>query len=471
MAINPFRIGELNLPSNYPKPPALDFSGIGELGAGIGRYREEQDVSNILKSAVGPDGNLDWNKAATALAVTGRDPSKFLNALMQQQTLAQHAQTQKSLDAYHAASLKQAADIAKENADLRRQELEQGKTSEFSIEDPLGLKPATRYRYSPNIGTKQVFPPPPEPVVPGPRSDVPALAPGNVAAVNPEEGPPYRVAGPPVPAPTAATEPVLSGRDLTLQNFAKEYGPDAATIFRDVLDYKRGLPHDDKIKQRWITAARQIDPTFDPTRFEEQSKKPTENESKFTMYANRALRAEQVMRMPDVLAAGMDFGQRTMGAVPFVGNYMVNPSFQRYDQAARDLINAFLRPESGAAIGQSEFNNAYKQYMPQPNDSPQVLKDKQDAREKEIAGIIAGAGRNFVPSHTFEGGKMVPNPKATDVEAVLPTVRPVKNEAETNAIVAKARAALKRDPTADDEIVRMLEERKVPNARRLLLGR
>ena len=39
---------------------------------------------------------------------------------------------------------------------------------------------------------------------------------------------------------------------------------------------------------------------------------------------------------------------------------------QMFEQAERNFINAILRQESGAAIADSEFNNARKQYMPQP---------------------------------------------------------------------------------------------------------
>lgn len=63
--------------------------------------------------------------------------------------------------------------------------------------------------------------------------------------------------------------------------------------------------------------------------------------------------------------------------------YFMTPEFQQYDQAQRDFINAQLRKESGAAISESEFDNARRQYFPQPGDSEQVIKQK--ARNRQIA--------------------------------------------------------------------------------------
>lgn len=46
----------------------------------------------------------------------------------------------------------------------------------------------------------------------------------------------------------------------------------------------------------------------------------------------------------------------------------LNPAAQRWLGAARDLINAQLRRESGAAIGRDEFSSARQQYLPNPLD-------------------------------------------------------------------------------------------------------
>lgn len=54
---------------------------------------------------------------------------------------------------------------------------------------------------------------------------------------------------------------------------------------------------------------------------------------------------------------------------------------QLFEQAQTNFIHAVLRPESGAAIQQSEFDNATNQYIPQPGDSDAVLESKKRNRK------------------------------------------------------------------------------------------
>ena len=61
--------------------------------------------------------------------------------------------------------------------------------------------------------------------------------------------------------------------------------------------------------------------------------------------------------------------------------------FKQIEQAQRDFINAVLRRESGAVIGEQEFENARLQYFPQPGDTPKVVKQKQKNREMQFAKI------------------------------------------------------------------------------------
>lgn len=65
---------------------------------------------------------------------------------------------------------------------------------------------------------------------------------------------------------------------------------------------------------------------------------------------------------------------------------------RQQDQAERNFVNAVLRPESGAAISESEFENAKKQYFPRAGDSQQVLDNKKQVREQVIATMKGAAG-------------------------------------------------------------------------------
>ena len=70
MAINPFRVGELQLPQPL-RPVPIDFSPLQSIGEGIGQYRQQQQIGGILAGATGPDGQLDLDKAARDMAAAG----------------------------------------------------------------------------------------------------------------------------------------------------------------------------------------------------------------------------------------------------------------------------------------------------------------------------------------------------------------------------------------------------------------
>lgn len=79
----------------------------------------------------------------------------------------------------------------------------------------------------------------------------------------------------------------------------------------------------------------------------------------------------------------------------FLENWMVSDDFQNFDQARRDFINAQLRRESGAVISAEEFDNANKQYFPQPGDTREVLEQKRRNRQTIVDGMKRSAGPTY----------------------------------------------------------------------------
>jgi len=82
---------------------------------------------------------------------------------------------------------------------------------------------------------------------------------------------------------------------------------------------------------------------------------------------------------------------------------LVAPSFaqsaagQTYTQAKRQWVEAYLRKDSGAAIGKDEYANADRAYFPQVGDKPETLKRKREARERITETIRAqGTGGNGI---------------------------------------------------------------------------
>lgn len=73
-------------------------------------------------------------------------------------------------------------------------------------------------------------------------------------------------------------------------------------------------------------------------------------------------------------------------------NTLKSALIQSYEQAARNFINAVLRRESGAAIAESEFESARRQYLPQPGDSAATLAQKRQNRATSYQALVNASG-------------------------------------------------------------------------------
>ena len=124
-------------------------------------------------------------------------------------------------------------------------------------------------------------------------------------------------------------------------------------------------------------------------------KTPTEGQANAALYSRRMELANDVLSKPEITRASMSRAESVIGGLPLVGNNLVSSEYQQAEQAQRDFINATLRRESGAAISESEFGNARKQYFPQPGDGIAVLTQKATNRRTAIEGIKAAAGSAY----------------------------------------------------------------------------
>ena len=115
------------------------------------------------------------------------------------------------------------------------------------------------------------------------------------------------------------------------------------------------------------------------------------------LYGTRASEADRILKEvgTDYSPMKLDIAkgaERVPFGSAFINSTMLNPKDQQAMQAQRDFVNAILRKESGAAISQSEFDNARKQYFPQPGDSKEVIDQKTANRETAIRGLSKIAG-------------------------------------------------------------------------------
>jgi hypothetical protein len=141
------------------------------------------------------------------------------------------------------------------------------------------------------------------------------------------------------------------------------------------------------------------------------SKPPTEGQAKALMFGSRMAVADEVLgelerggesqpgRIKQAVETFPGVGGALGMGVNSLPTSMGGPSDmqQQVEQAQRDFINAVLRRESGAAIADSEFRNAQRQYFPQPGDSPGVRRQKAANRQTAIAGFKAEFGEPSMP--------------------------------------------------------------------------
>lgn len=119
----------------------------------------------------------------------------------------------------------------------------------------------------------------------------------------------------------------------------------------------------------------------------------TLDEKKAMTFADRMIESSKTIDAHG--AAGTSLLDAGLSQIPRVGNYMVSKEFQNLDQARRNFINAQMRRESGAVISDEEFDNANKQYFPQPGDGPEVLEQKRQNRQTVIDGMARDSGPTY----------------------------------------------------------------------------
>jgi hypothetical protein len=108
-------------------------------------------------------------------------------------------------------------------------------------------------------------------------------------------------------------------------------------------------------------------------------------------FGTRVVNANSILSAVDT--SGTDLFQNFLNNVPFgLGRYYQDDSFRSYDDARRDFVNAVLRRESGAAIAESEFESANRQYFPVPGDSQEQILQKRMRRELAGRLLLGSAG-------------------------------------------------------------------------------
>lgn len=151
----------------------------------------------------------------------------------------------------------------------------------------------------------------------------------------------------------------------------------------------------------------------------------TEFQGKSMLYGTRAAESHKILnRLEETISKEGLAVKQSLQNAPLVGgmlgaagNALLSDDQQKVEQAQRNFVNAVLRQESGAVISQQEFDNAKKQYFPQPGDSKQVIEQKRKNRETAIHGFerMAGPGGGDV-REVMGSSAGIPDQSAIDAE-------------------------------------------------------
>lgn len=121
------------------------------------------------------------------------------------------------------------------------------------------------------------------------------------------------------------------------------------------------------------------------------SKPLNDAQSKAYLFGSRMQESHEIMKELATPENGNTTTSNPWSRTPLIGsvvNAFQSENQQMLDQAKRDFMSAVLRRESGAAIADSEYENADKQYFPQVGDSAAVIAQKTRNRELAMEGVL-----------------------------------------------------------------------------------
>jgi len=475
MAINPIVTRPMQIPDN-PKPVPIDFSFLANLGSSLGAMRERDEVGRIMQGAVGPDGNLDINKAATALAVSGRDPETYLKTAIAQASERRAEAAQRALEAHYRALEKSA-----ETAANRPQYFHEPPTllkPGLIIEAPrVPGAPPKVYPYTSPGATPDEPPPAPgsgggfsggatgAPV--GGANPGPVPGPASALPPQPDQAPPYRVAGamqPPPSAPPLATpvaEPAPAAATpapVRNETFLKRYPANAQAVIKGIAEYELDPDKYGKDKEDLVTAAKLYRPDYKSSEFEKRKQvMPAEVAARVGL--TKAFldklddRTTEDGRFIPGIKSRVARGELTGSFAGRLAGYFGQGNPGELRAAIDEGSEALLRGLTGAGMNMSEAGNYARRYQFTPIDTTDTMNKKLAQLENALRYIATEEGKGRGGDDLLKGftGKFG--------EGVA--VKPVANDTEANTLIGQARAAIQRDPRARDEVIRRMRERGI----------
>lgn len=121
------------------------------------------------------------------------------------------------------------------------------------------------------------------------------------------------------------------------------------------------------------------------------TKEPTQAQYKDAYFGNRLRQADEVFAK--MQAEKYDRTNIKQGLASMSPIEAIKPEkLKQWEQAELNFVNALLRQESGAVIGDPEHVKAEKQYFPRPGDSKELLQQKKQNRQQVFESFKVAAG-------------------------------------------------------------------------------
>jgi hypothetical protein len=469
MAINPFpRIQPLDLPTYLPsaaRAPEGTFNNIASIGDAIGNYRERNAMGELLKGAIDPTtGHLDMDKAATAIALSGRDPVKYLTLMEAARGRTTQEKAQRALEAYHATTT---AETARANAAAERQRQQQLDQPTTTVVPPTLINPGGAYTVPRDPTQPPVIRPfPPQSV--GPQSALEEPPPNLAAAEppNPEEAPPYRVAGPPTPPPqapatVAPTEPAVAPAATPAprnEGFLQSLPPGGRALIRAIADYKEDPA---KASREELAAVHLYRPDFDATEFQKRGTPPSGEVAARIGLAKAFLEKAPAIR--ERLQTN-ELNSWEGAATAIWGQGGPGELRRAIDEGSESL----LRGLTGAGMSTQEATNYARRYQFDFRDNKDTAVRKLNELENALRYVTTEVGKGRGGEDVLKGFKSQFGKEVSEKAAPARA----KNEAEVNKQIDMAQKQYDKvtDPKDRAEVIRRLQQRlpEGMDARRLL---
>jgi len=149
----------------------------------------------------------------------------------------------------------------------------------------------------------------------------------------------------------------------------------------------------------------------------------SEGASKAANFANMMTGAEEALGPVTENPIGF-FGTIRETLPEGAANIGRSPNYQAYRQAAMQWVRAKLRKESGAAISAPEFEGEFQTYFPQYGDGPEVIQQKNRAREQATRGMIAESRGAYDQLFGGQGAGSPAQPQPQQAQSQSPAAAP-----------------------------------------------